>query len=508
MSTLSSVINCGNKALPKSIDVNVSVSKPQTETTTDFSTMVFVSATGNVLSGVQRISYYDTLEDLEQDWPSGTEAYKAGTNFFSQPTRAQTLAVARAFGSDQSGYMITGELNVANLIAVSNGGFDITIDGALQQVSSLDFTSDTNLTDIATTLNTALTSLGGSVEVYNDVQLLFKSLSSGDSSMVSVLSAPTDSGSPTDISGPIYINGDSSVASISSGYTYTNFANELSLIREASICSGKFIYGWSIDAFYRDKTSPENYQKTAATWAEGQAAAILGLTSNSVLAYQAASTSDIGYVLNQSGFIRTFVNYHDKADYYPEVSILALMLSVNYKQTDSTLTAKFKDMPGIPTVGINTSQLTVLENKRYNTFTLVGNNARTFREGNEVSASWYIDDLINLDNFSNDLQTAVFNVFLRTKKVSYTVRGQALIRDAIYGTCTVYVANGTFGDRIVQDSSTKSGTAILPAFEIVPTPIQNMSASDRVQRIGPPFSVNGQLESAMHTIAINVNARN
>ena len=119
---------------------------------------------------------------------------------------------------------------------------------------------------------------------------------------------------------------------------------------------------------------------------------------------------------------------------------------------DSTITTKFKDLNGIPTVSITQTQLEVLNGKRINTFTAVGNNARTFREGVNASPSWFIDDRINLDNFREELQVAVYNVFLQRKKVPYTANGLNLLRSAMDRICNRYVINGTFAERPVDQT--------------------------------------------------------
>ena len=502
---MASVISCGNQSLPRSIDVNVTTSKRQVESTTDLSTTVFVSNDAPFLHGTERIRYYDSEESLQNDFVSTTEAFKAGRDFFSQPVRSKTLAVARAFSTNQSAYLVTGEVDVTALIALNNGGFDITVDGVLKQVTGLDFTSDTTLANIAATIQANAEMTGTTVTVHNEKQLLIKTNTAGSAGSITVLDAPTGAGTPTNISGAGFLNGDASEGKVTPGYDFVSFIDELNLIAEAATCSGKFVYAYTLDAFYRDKTTPENFQLNAAAWMETRTG-ILGITSNNILAKDAGSTADIGSNLKTNGYIRTFANYHNNPSYYPEVSILALMLSVDYAAAKSTLTAKFKDLPGIPTIPITVTDLTVLENKRYNVFTLVGNNSRTFREGEEVAASWFMDDLINLDNYKEEMQTAIAITFLRKGKVPYTVGGQAILREPIQLVSRNYVFNGTLADRPIKSTTSKSGKAILPAYDIIATPLENVTDAQRASRVGPPFTVNVQLAGAIHSISVSVNA--
>ena len=108
-----------------------------------------------------------------------------------------------------------------------------------------------------------------------------------------------------------------------------------------------------------------------------------------------------------------------------------------------------------------------------------------------------------MDNFSEDLSLNVFNVFLRNAIVPYTLPGQMLLVDACKDTGNQYVFNGTFADREEADLS-KAGTTIVPAVQVIPTPLANMTASDRVSRTGPPIQMIVQLAGAIESIAINV----
>jgi hypothetical protein len=188
----------------------------------------------------------------------------------------------------------------------------------------------------------------------------------------------------------------------------------------------KFLYGWCLGASLR--TVP--IQTAAAAWALDQTAMMV-LCSNDTLALSPGS-GDIGTAVSATGNRRVVCVYHDNVQSYPDVSILAYMLSVNYRIQDSTVTAKFKVLPGIETVQLTETQWATLQSKGYNTYTAIGNNARTYRDGttDDPTGGWYMDTVINLDNFVEDLSVNVFNVFLRNKKIPYTRAGQMLLVDA------------------------------------------------------------------------------
>lgn len=233
---------------------------------------------------------------------------------------------------------------------------------------------------------------------------------------------------------------------------------------------------------------------------------VVALTSNDPLALEADSADDIVSATSTAGLSRASVTYHGKAGYYPEVSILARMLGVNYALPKSVITAKFKDLPGIPTVGLSETELGVLEKKRGNTFVAVGNNARTYRNGTMASSSWFLDSRIGLDNLVEELQVAAFNVFLRNGTVPYTPGGSTLIIDGLTPTLERYVGNGLLADRPIIDLGVQSGVGLVPAYTLTVVGVELMSDSDRAGRIGPPIRIDVNLAGAQHTITININA--
>ncbi len=508
---MSDIIICSDKSLDRSVDVTVNINKVQAETTTDLSVLMFATTDADFEHGANRVKYYNTFDEIKEDFVSSQEAYRAANAFFGQSPRAKTLAVGKIFTAAVAGFMKTKAIQsvLATWVAVTDGSFAITIDATPYDVSLCDFSGAADLDAVAAIIQARLqVAVAATLCVYENGLLKITSPTTGATSTLSALTA-VDPAVGTDISGSGFMNGlddqedPTDDVILVPGYTPTgDIADELDYLVEAARCSGKFVYGWALERGYRDSSD----QTDAAAWAEARTA-ILGLCLNSPLVLDAGSTSDVGYLLAQSSYVRTFSTYHNNAFYYPEVGILAQILSVNYAAENSTMTAKFKDISGIPTVPITTTELTVLNNKRVNTFTAVGNDARTFREGVEASTTWFIDDLTNLDNYSEELQTEVYNVFLQNRKVPYTAIGLTLIRDAIERISNRYVRNGTFSERPRQNTTGQANLPpIEPAYTITNTPLQEMTVSDRAQRVGPPFTVNVNLAGAIHSVDITVNA--
>lgn len=500
------VINCGSASLPRSLDVQVTVNRPGSEQTTDLSVAVFAQAGGGFDFGAGRLAFYSTFEAVDDDLRVTAEGRKAARDFFAQPRRARRMAIGQVFTTPQVGYLATGAVgSILDFQAVSNGSFSISINGVSEDITGLDFTAANSYLDIEAVIQAGLNAKAGAgfsaagVD-FLDGQFRIFSGTSGNGSTVSVVEAVSPA-SGTDISGPGFMNGRIGTAVVQPGYTPGDLVSELALIKEAGRCGGSFLYGWILDAVYRD--SPD--QVAAGQWAQANGL-VMPVLSNSPLAWDPNSTTDLGPVIKQLGLFRAWPYYHDDTNFYPDMALIAIMLSVNYAQREATITAKFKDLVGIPTVGVTETQWQVLKSKGYNTFTLTGNTARVNREGTTGNTSWYMDDVVNLDNFKEELEVAEYNVFLRNGVVGNDPAGQAKMQDALQQICEKYIFNGTFSSRRVLDLTNIDGFRIDPPYEIVPGLFELQTVAERADRVGPPFTINVNLRGAIHSIAIAINA--
>lgn len=293
-------------------------------------------------------------------------------------------------------------------------------------------------------------------------------------------------------------------ASKANGYTPGGLVSEAALIQTAARCAGRSIFAWTLDRKYRD--TPD--QKAFADWAEAQDQAYFSACTNSSLAYNTADSTNIGFYANNKGYIKTSVFYHNNPQVYPDVSYAALALSVNYALENSTLTMKFKQLTGIETVPLTETQLSALASRRINTYVSMGNSSSVVREGVQSADSWFTDSHVNLSNYKEELQVEVFNVFMRNKKVPYTAAGQDLLVSAATKINSRYTRNGTFADREEETTDNETGYTTLPATTIIPAPVYSATTSERANRIAPPISIVAYEAGAFHSVAIDVTVYN
>lgn len=430
--------------------------------------------------------------------------------------------------------LVSGAItDLSGLENLTDGSFDIEVDGAKVQVRDVTTGASVTLATLATALNSKMSGKATfTVDTPNN-QLILTTASTGTASELAyaVTASPaagTDisallkltqstatslvqgtatnasfASSITDLSSILALT-QSTAASRIDGYTPGGLVSEVALIQTAARCAGRSVFAWTLDRQYRDTQD----QKDFADWAEAQDQAYFSACTNSVQAYNTADTTNIGFYAHNKGYIKTSVMYHNNPQVYPDVSYAALALSVNYALENSTLTMKFKQLTGIETVPLTETQLSSLKARRINTYVSMGNSSSVVREGVQSADSWFTDSHVNLSNYKEELQVEVFNVFMRNKKVKYTSAGQDLLVSAAAKINNRYIRNGTFADREEETTDNETGYTTLPACTITPAPIYSATTSERANRIAPPIAIVAYEAGAFHSVAIDVTVYN
>lgn len=482
---------CPRTSLSRNIDVQVSISRPQTEIATDMTMICFLSPDIELYPDNSRIIFVQSIDDVESYVPYGSSTWWAANAFFARSVRPRTLAIARVFLEPQAAGLVAGTRQPTT--EITDGAFTLEVNGELATVENVALTAGMTLEQIVTAIRTALPASLTVAEVNNTLKI--STVTTGDTATLSYASAPT---AGTDISTMLGLTQEAS-AILWQGYTPEGLPGEAALAATAARCSGSPIYGWILDRSFRDTQE----QKDFSAWIASRDPAITILCTNAPSAYNTADTTNIGYYTFNNNNRRAGVIYHDNPQVYPDMSYLALALSVNYALEDSTLTMKFKELDGIPTSPITSTELAALTARRINSYVTVGNNSNTTRDGVQSGNTWFTDSLVNLDNYKEELQVAVFNVFLRNKKVQYTSAGQDKLVSAIKSINDRYTRNGVFAPREVE-ANTETGILTMPATTINPTNVAYATASERASRVGPPIQVTAYEAGAIHVTSITV----
>ena len=483
--------------LPISVDVSVSLSKAQVATGTDMTIIAFCTPNLDFLHG-DRVRLYSTQDAFNKICTTGDSVWWAGNAFFSKTKRPNQIAVGKVFEENQPAYLLSGTTDVSAIYGTSGGKLTLTIDGTEKALTSLDFSSASTPSAVASVLTTALDG-AGTCDIYNG-RLIIKSATTGSDATISYALDLDDN---DDISATLALT-QATGAVAQDGYTAGSISQELQAIADAGVKLGTFFYGWTLDSTYRDTAD----QAEAALWVNGRSFRACGaFCTNNASAYNASDTTNNGYVAEEAGYASTNFVYDDNPQVYPDISYLANFLAVNYSETNSTIAGKFQDADGIAAVNFPDieTNISALNARRINTLTgIIGQNIKYFREGVQSSSAWSTDGWVNVCNFIAELEINILNVFLRNKKVPYTVDGQNLLIAAASKTCNKYKNNGSFADRMEEDSTSDTGFTLIPACQIDIQDLSTTTAAQRAAHIGTPLTITVNDAGWMGSIAINV----
>lgn len=136
----------------------------------------------NVISGLQRVRNYSNLPELAADFGVSAPEYLAAEIYFEQKPTPTTFAVGRWLRTATSAILDGAILSVTQQAItlfnqITNGGFDINVDGSAITLTGLNFSALASLNAIASAIQTALS--GAATCVWNGFQFVVTSATTG-----------------------------------------------------------------------------------------------------------------------------------------------------------------------------------------------------------------------------------------------------------------------------------------------------------------------------------------
>ncbi len=457
----------------------------------------------NALPLEQRIKSYTRITDVAVDFASNTPEYQFAQRFFGQSPAPQKLLIGNRFTAAQAGRLRGGSglsAVVGNYTGITNGGFDVTVNGTLIQVTGLNLSAAGSMAAIATAIQTKLNAgLAGTTCTWDPVgqKFVITSPTTGTASIVGLAVTPTGGGAPTDNSATF-------------GFTQASGAISVPGIAAESMtdtwnASKRFDAEWYGMALTSTASTQDN--KDSMAYAESTSAMFFCTTMdpNTKLS---VSTTDLGYYASNLGYNNTTVQY-SSTDPNAVALLMARMFVVDYSQPNSTITAKFKQEPGIAPEPLQQSDVDALTAKHVNYYVArgaQGGGSLVMIEEGVVASGRFLDEVINLAWLHAQVQTDVFN-FLATRvtKVPQTDAGVAMIVQQIEKSLSKGVTNGFLAEQIWNGDgfgSLKNGDLVRGGFYVYGAPVSSQSLSDRAARKSPPiqFAITGA--GAIHSVPI------
>lgn len=267
-------------------------------------------------------------------------------------------------------------------------------------------------------------------------------------------------------------------------------------------------YGLHLAVPEADYPSDADIISVAAAVEASTVSRIFGITTNEATILDAATATDLASKLKAAKYSRTFIQYSTSSR-YAALSAFARAFTVDFTGSNTTITLKFKQQPGITYETLGTSQANSLEAKNCNVYVYYENDTAILEQG-VMSNGDFFDERHGLDWLQNAVQTADFNtLYTSTTKIPQTDAGTTTRIANIELVLDKAVTNGLFapgkwtGGPMGQLST---GDTLTKGYYTWAENVDNQLQVDREARKGVPIQVAGKLAGAVHygTVAITV----
>lgn len=236
---------------------------------------------------------------------------------------------------------------------------------------------------------------------------------------------------------------------------------------------------------------------------------LFGYTSQDVNCLSATSTTDIPYKLKAKKYHRTFTVFSSDNP-YAAVSVFGRAFTVNFLGENTTITLKFKQLPGIAAEDLDTGEAKALAVKNCNVFAGYDNDTAIYQEGVMTDGTFF-DEVHGLDWLQNHLETSLFNLYYtNTTKISQLGTGVNRQCAVLERACKQGVKNGLLGPGQWNGDGfgvLSTGDYLPKGFYIFANSLDDQPQAEREARKSPVFQIAGKLGGATHSsdvlVAIN-----
>lgn len=464
------------------------------------------------------IATYAGLTEVGDVFSTTSKPYIAAKAYFEQSPYPEDFTIGRWIVSDTSAILTGGTLpDLSSITTISDGSISLNS----TDVTGIDFTTASSYSDVASFLQTALTTAAINVTVtYNSSDTNFI-IATSDTGSTATLTYGSTTGSGTDISSLFNLD--------SAGAVSLEQGADAQTISEAM---DSFV---DLDGTFHLITLDKDYKDTdtvldLSTWVTDEAA------SYNNYIYFAESSDDQCLVTDDSTstFAQLFAAGSERTtgDYTPAsttsstlvvdnlaVSSAARLSSVDFTGINTLINPMFKNRPGFDVSILNSSEITELNRKRVNRFVKVGlsNNetlANIYQKGFCFADGIWQDVVFGVDWLIIALKLATFTLLYETARVDQTVDGQAQIKTALESVCQQGITNGLLAPGTVRDATkaqiisitgNSSFDGTLPqGYLVYPQKLSTLSDSDRDDRLIPPTYVWTKGSGAVNKIDINL----
>ena len=347
--------------------------QPMAAARRNFGTLLIIGASG-VIDMEERLRAYTGIDGVAADFGMDAPEYRAAELYFSQSPRPAQLCVGRWEQNPtpailKGGILSDGEADASAWASVKDGSFAVSVGGVSKDITGLDFSGATNMNGVAAVVSAALASAGASC-AWDGQRFAMKTSTLGASAGIGYL-APLSEPAGTDISALLRMTASTGLPPVA--------GTDGETAKEAVAALADKSGDWYGCVFADEGLAVEDHLDVAAFVEASAKARIYGVTVTDSRALDAGYAEDAASKLKELARKRTIVAYSRNP--YAIVSALGRAFTVNFSANRSTITLKFKQLPGVVAEGLTETQAQALEAKRCNVFAAYDNDTAIFQEG-------------------------------------------------------------------------------------------------------------------------------
>lgn len=234
---------------------------------------------------------------------------------------------------------------------------------------------------------------------------------------------------------------------------------------------------------------------------------ILAVTTGDVKALTASDTSNIGYKLKAAGYGRTFWQYSSSSK-YAAISAFGRAFTVNFTGSNTTITLKFKQEPGITYETLTLGQANAIDAINGNVFVYYQNDTAILQQGVMANGDFF-DERHGLDWLQNYVQTNLFNLlYTSATKIPQTDAGVTRLLTNVEQSMAQSATNGLVAPGVWNGGPVgqlASGDTLTKGYYVYAQPISEQAQADREKRKAPLIQVACKLAGAVHYADVQIN---
>ena len=400
----------------------------------------------------------------------------------------------------------TGAASAISYAAPPSSGTDVSATLKLTQATGaappvpggtgMNFTGVTNLNGAATIVSNALT---GGTCWFDGTRFHIQASSVG---LTSTIGYAEPAGTGTDVSGPMRLT-QATGASVPVG----GIAAETPLQAAIALRAHPTWYGLSFAAALPIADAD---LMAVAQYIEGcNPISIFGYTTDDPAVIDPVNTLDIASQMNDLGLMRTVGQYCTSSP-YAVCSLFGRAFTVDFEGSNTTITLKFKQEPGIVAEQLTETEANTLQLKRCNVFVYFANDTAIIQEGVMPNGDFF-DEVQGTDALANRIQTDLYNVlYTAPTKIPQTNQGVHVLVTTVENSLMQYVTNGLIAPgqwNAPGFGQISTGQMLSKGFYVWAPLVESQPQAIREARIAPTIQCAIKLAGAIHRafVIVNVN---